>query len=353
MFKYLKHLLWPFSILYGGITAMRNKLYDQQVLPSHRFEIPVLAVGNLTVGGTGKTPHVEYLLRLLKSYKVATLSRGYKRQSKGFVLAGAGTTAAALGDEPFQYHLDFPEVAVGVSEDRVKGVQQLQREVPSIEVVLLDDAMQHRPIQPSFNILLSDYNRPFYNDFIMPVGLLRESKEGAKRADVVLVSKCPTGLTDEAKNTIKQRIKNFTNPATPVFFSSFKYGVPVSIGMRHTISKKIVLLTGIANAAPLIQYLDKEGYNILEHVAYADHYYYTAQDVLKLKKLLQQDKLAHASVLTTRKDAVKLQDKVLHELTQQLPIFYIPIEVELLEGKDQFDAMVLAHVQAKLQRPIS
>ncbi|TPE45795.1 tetraacyldisaccharide 4'-kinase [Pontibacter mangrovi] len=350
MHSYLQIPLWPFSQLYGGIMHFRNLGYDKGLLPSRQFGLPVIAVGNLTVGGTGKTPHVEYLLRLLHSYKVATLSRGYKRQSKGFILADASATTAILGDEPFQYHLDFKDVAVAVCEDRVKGIEQLQELVPNLQVVVLDDAMQHRPVQPSLNILITDYNRPFYVDYVLPAGRLREPRSGARRADVVIVSKCPVGIGQQERERILAQVQRYALPNTPVFFSTFAYGSPVAIGDAASFSKKkIVLLTGIANAEPLKVYLQEQGYTILEHLDFPDHHQYTRLDIDKLADLLQRPAFSGASVITTRKDAVKLTDKPLLPLTRNLPIFFVPIEVQFTEGGKRLDELVLQHVQKRLQ----
>lgn len=343
--NYLKRMLWPFSLLYGGVTQARNFLYDRELLHTHRFELPVIGVGNLTVGGTGKTPHVEYLLRLLQAYKVATLSRGYKRQSKGFLLADTQSTAKSIGDEPYQYYRDFPGVTVAVSEDRVAGIAQLLQRVPETEVVVLDDAMQHRPVQPSLNLLITDYNRPFYRDFVLPAGLLREPRQGARRADAVIVSKCPQTLDLQEQALIRRKIGKYIVDGTPVFFSAFTYGEPVQMGLPETLAKKVLLLTGIANAAPLKEYLLSQGYAIVQHLEYPDHYAYRPQDLQKLQQLLLQSEIAGAHILTTRKDAVKLAGPELDPLTKQLPMFYIPIVVRFLQGQEAFNQLVLQHVQ--------
>ncbi|WP_018477836.1 tetraacyldisaccharide 4'-kinase [Pontibacter roseus] len=342
--KYLKLLLWPFSLLYGGIMLLRNYLYDTGMLRSTRFSLPVIAVGNLTVGGTGKTPHVEYLLRLLKGYPTATLSRGYKRKSKGFVLADHTASAATLGDEPFQYHRDFRGVTVAVSEDRVAGIAKLLKLKPELGVVVLDDAMQHRPVQPSLNILLTDYTRPFYKDLVLPAGILREPRQGANRADIVVVSKCPPALKLEEEQAIRQQISRYSRADAPVFFSSFSYGEPVPIGSAGSLSKRIILMTGIANAAPLVRYLEEQHYIIHRHLAFADHHHYTQKDLQLLQESLNEDQVESLSILTTRKDAVKLQEGELLEITHQLPLFYIPVEVAFLKNGEQFDAFVLQHV---------
>jgi tetraacyldisaccharide 4'-kinase len=346
MHNYLHIPLWPFSQLYGGIMQLRNLAYDKELIASRQFSLPVIAVGNLTVGGTGKTPHVEYLLRLLQSYKVATLSRGYKRQSKGFILADASSTAAIFGDEPFQYHLDFKDVAVAVCEDRVKGLEQLQQLVPGLEVVVLDDAMQHRPVRPSLNLLITDYNRPFYKDYVLPAGRLREPRGGAKRADAVIVSKCPQNISIKEREQIVGQVQRYTSPGTPIFFSTFAYADPVPIGKAAAPTKNVILLTGIANAEPLKNYLSSQGYTLLRHLSYPDHHLYTADNLQEVQQLLQQPAYAGASILTTRKDAVKLTDAVLLPLTQVLPIFFVPIEVRFIADGEKFDQLVLQHVQS-------
>lgn len=345
-------MLWPLSLLYGGIMALRNMFYDRAILKSTQFALPVLAVGNLTVGGTGKTPHVEYLLRLLQDrYRVATLSRGYKRKSKGFVLADGNATAATLGDEPFQYYRDFEKVAVAVSEDRVKGINQLVRRLQALEVVVLDDALQHRPVRPSLNLLITDYNRPFFNDFVLPAGLLREFRGGAKRAEAIIVSKCPADLDAERMQQVKKKIKGYARPQVPLFFTTYAYGEPVPIGGASTVTeRRVLLLTGIANADPLKAHLRSIGYQIVEHLAFLDHHAFTVQDLVRLLQQLKADKYRQVSILTTRKDAVKLTATELSGLTRQMPLFYIPIEVKFLLQQEAFDDLVLRHVSEKLRR---
>ncbi|RIJ41597.1 tetraacyldisaccharide 4'-kinase [Pontibacter oryzae] len=349
MQKYLYFLLWPFGQLYGGFMRLRNIGYNLGVLQSRSFEMPVIAVGNLTVGGTGKTPHVEYLLRLLNSYRVATLSRGYKRKSSGFILADEHTSAAEIGDEPYQYYSDFKAVKVAVCEDRVKGVEALKRALPQLEVIVLDDAMQHRSIAPSLNILITDFNRPFYTDHVLPAGRLRENRSGAQRADAVIVSKCPATLTPQERDRLAQKIEAYTSPGVPVFFSTYKYGSLVSIGCDAPINNQVILLTGIANARPLKEYLLKNGYTILQHLAFPDHHQYTSKDLDQVWGMLQKPAFAGASIITTRKDAVKLSDSDLQKYTAKLPVFYVPIEVEFLDEQEVFDLFVLQHVQQKVQ----
>ncbi|MBB6610295.1 tetraacyldisaccharide 4'-kinase [Pontibacter sp. Tf4] len=341
----LKLLLWPFAALYGGVTALRNTAYNKGWFASRKFELPIIAVGNLTVGGTGKTPHVEYLLRLLRNYKVAALSRGYKRTTKGYILADETATAATIGDEPYQYHKDFPDVQVAVSEKRVAGVEQLLQLPMPPEVIVLDDAMQHRAIQPSLNLLLTDYNRLFYKDRILPAGLLRESRKGARRADAVLVTKCPASLHEGEMQHIARMIHTYSRRSAPVFFTGFRYGQFVQVGRPAHIGTHVVLLTGIANPAPLKAHLQKHNFKIHKHLQYPDHYSYKPADLAALKQQLQEYP-PETVVLTTRKDAVKLLDAGLQELVSPLPVFSVPIEVYFLEGGDTFNELILQHVRS-------
>jgi tetraacyldisaccharide 4'-kinase len=339
---FLRILLWPFSLLYGGILLLRNWLYDAGWMRSVRFGIPVISVGNLTVGGTGKTPHVEYLLRLLSAKQVAVLSRGYRRKTKGFVLADASATAHTLGDEPYQYHRDFPEVTVAVCESRPAGIAELLQRKPDTDVVVLDDAMQHRPVQPSLNLMLTDYGRLFFRDWVLPMGLLREPRQGARRADAIIVTKCPTGMGATEMEAVRREVHRYSPTGTPVFFSGFRYGQAIPIGSAKQLGKRIVLLTGIAHAAPLRDYLQQEGFDLVQHLEYPDHHHYTLQDMQKVRQLLAQD--ARLSVLTTRKDAAKLTDAGLRTTTASLPLFYLPIEVCFLQEQQAFDALITGHL---------
>lgn len=343
----LRYLLWPFSILYGGILLLRNLLYDKGWLASGRFDLPVISVGNLTVGGTGKTPHVEYLLRLLTDKRTAVLSRGYRRKSKGFVLADDKATAHTLGDEPFQYYRDFPDVTVAVCESRPAGIAQLLKLKTAPEVVILDDAMQHRPVSPSLNLMLTDYGRPFYKDHVLPTGLLREPRQGARRADAIIVTKCPSTLASDEMMRIDKRIRRYSRPDTPVFFSTFRYGNPVGIGNATQLSKRVVLLTGIANASPLLHYLADRKFEVVLHLEYPDHYSYTLADMEKLKGILEGSGGKDLIIITTRKDAVKLSDGIIAAATRELPIFYIPIEVYFLQqAGETFNALIRQHISA-------
>ncbi|QMU28285.1 tetraacyldisaccharide 4'-kinase [Adhaeribacter radiodurans] len=341
-------LLYPFSLLYGAVMAVRNQLYDQQYFSATKFPMPVISVGNLTVGGTGKTPHVEYLLRLLSNKKVATLSRGYKRQTKGYLLADTSASAATLGDEPFQYFLDFPATTVAVAENRVIGIKHLLQQQPDLEVIILDDAFQHRPVQPSLNILLTDYSRLFYKDSVLPAGRLREFPKGANRADAVVVTKCQTALPQEKMKIIRQAIIQTAGKTVPVFFTRYEYGTPVACSANVKFTPAVLLITAIAQPQPLEEYLQQQGYQILHHYRFPDHHAYTEKDIQKILSDWQRYALDKpVSVLTTRKDAVKLVEPKLAAIWQTMPLFYIPVKVNFLIDQINFDNLILNHVAGK------
>jgi tetraacyldisaccharide 4'-kinase len=331
--SFLQIVLLPFSWLYRLITDVRNWLYDREYKKSIRFQLPVISVGNITVGGTGKTPHVEYLIRLLKDqYRITTLSRGYGRNTKGFLLAGQLTNANQIGDEPMQFHRKFSgQIGVAVGEKRVHAIEQLLFGQPVPEVIILDDAFQHRAVQPSFSILLSDYHRPFYKDFVLPSGRLRERRSNAKRADVILVSKCPEGLDQEEKEEIIRQIRRYAKQVTPVYFTSIRYGQPVSFGSASTIFEgPVLLVSGLANAQPLEKYV-KQTYILSHHIAFNDHYKYTVEDIETISRQLVQ--LQARNILVTEKDYVKLMHSAFSAQILRLPIWYLPIEVCFLFGE--------------------
>ncbi|WP_066831172.1 tetraacyldisaccharide 4'-kinase [Rufibacter ruber] len=332
-----RFLLLPFAWGYGGVVWLRNKLYDWQVYNTYAAPIPVVCVGNLTVGGTGKTPQVEYLARLFKGKKMAILSRGYKRKTKGFVLADASATAATLGDEPFQYVQSLPWAAVAVCERRAAGIQQLLQLFPDLELILLDDAFQHRAVKAKVNLLLTDYGRLFTKDFLLPVGLLREPKAGAGRADAVVVTKCPAALSNQQQQAITAQIALYTRSSTPIFFSYIQYAPAVPIGAAATLGKKLVLVTGIANAQPLLDYLKKQGHDVVHHFEWADHSDLTHSKLEEVVSFFGKSGQPAESIVMTQKDAVKWQTPAFLPVWQNLPVFYIPIEVAFTSRKPSFE----------------
>lgn len=334
----LRIFLFPFAIIYNLITRLRNVLYDRGYKPAAKFDLPIISVGNLTAGGTGKTPLIEHLVRLLSgSYKVVTLSRGYGRKTKGFKIAGDADTALTIGDEPLQFYKKFSDlIKITVGEERALAVPFILDAFPDTDAILLDDAFQHRSIVPSLNILLTDYNRPFYDDYLIPTGYLRESRSGAKRADVVLVTKCPPELMEEEMIEIEKQIRRYV--LKPVFFAGIRYGGARAFGTHsQELKNRVILVTGIANATPFRNFI-QHNYSLVQHVHYNDHHPYTSKDMLYLKQLMKENE--DVSVVVTEKDMVKLNDPVLKQFIEGIPLFYIPIETSFIRNGEDFDVIV-------------
>ncbi len=304
MLALFRKIAFPFSLIYGLVVFLRNRLFDIGFLSSKSYNTPTICVGNLSVGGTGKTPMIEYLVRLLKGRKVAVLSRGYKRKSKGFVLATPETTMKDLGDEPYQLHKKFPNVTVAVDSDRRNGIQKLESSAKP-DVILLDDAFQHRKVKPSFSILLTAYDNLFVKDWYLPTGNLRDSKREARRADLIIVTKCPKLLSKEEKEAISGKIKPKLHQK--VLFSALKYDESVKnssgdkIELNQLKGKKMALVTGIANPEPLVSYLDFVGLDF-KHFEFGDHHYFTNTEIERFVNF--------EVVLTTEKDFGRLQGRI-------------------------------------------
>ncbi|RPE08397.1 tetraacyldisaccharide 4'-kinase [Chitinophaga lutea] len=347
MWQYLSYLLYPFSLLYGLVLWIRNRLYDNGVLTSVEFDLPVIAVGNLSVGGTGKTPHVEYLIRLLKDhYKTATLSRGYNRKTKGYLLAGPQSTAADIGDEPMQFHRKFPDVKVCVGEERMLAVPQLLGDEPETAVILLDDAFQHRSIKPGLNIMVTDYSRLFTRDHVVPVGRLREGRKGYHRADIIIVSKCPATLARAEKETIEREIAPL--PHQQVYFTTLQYGEPYPLlpggPVQPARDTAMLVACGIARPEPMVQHLLQKHSNV-HLLAFPDHYYYTQKDLDKMKLELEQLDGARKVIITTEKDAVRLQLLQERITAMQLPFMVLPVEVGFLfDAAGSFNSHIFDYV---------
>ncbi len=310
-------------------------------MSSVEFDIPVIAVGNLSVGGTGKTPHVEYLIRLLQyHYRVATMSRGYKRRTQGFVLADAATNAYHIGDEPMQYHLKFPELAVSVAEERMTGIPYLLQRRPEVEVVLLDDAYQHRSVKAGMNILITDFSRLFYKDFILPYGSLREGRGAYKRADIIVVSKCPADINEIKASEIRGKINPL--PHQSVFFSTIQYANPYNFFTNEQVTivqKHVVIISGIARPEPLLNYVTQQAQSV-HLLSYPDHHFFTARDLEEIRATIQ-NAAAGAVLLTTEKDATRLHLHLDVIKSWNVPLFVLPIEVAiLLNQQEHFDRLV-------------
>lgn len=326
--NFIRKLLFPLGGLYWLITFIRNWLYDLGVFTSKSYDLTVIAIGNLSAGGTGKTPQTEYIIRLLKdTYKIAVLSRGYKRSSKGFVLANDVVTASELGDESYQMYSKFPEIFVAVCEDRQTGIDNLISK-SNPDVILLDDAFQHRKVKAGFYILLTAYDELFSDDFILPFGNLRESAIGKKRANVVVVTKCPQNISELNKDEVKLKL----NVNVPVFFTSIDYDSKVfstenSISISDIISKEKVILAGIAKPNYFIDYLNSGTDKVM---IYPDHHNFSEAEISEINEL-SKDKI----LVTTEKDFMRLNGKI-----KSSNLFYLSIQSKFISDKEQFDNLI-------------
>lgn len=342
----LRWLLFPFSLLFGLVVAIKNALYRYGVLNGVRFNIPVICVGNLTVGGAGKTPHVEYLVRLLRSYiTTSVLSRGFGRNSSGFLMVRPDLQSAMTGDEPLMFARKYPDVPVAVSESRSLGIPLLLQHRPDVQVVLLDDAFQHRSITPHLNILLTEFNRPFYKDWLIPTGFLREWRDGYRRADLIVVTKCPLTLTDEVRDLMLKRLRPL--PHQLVFFSAYRYHLPYAMftrGARIELSSKhsVLLVCGIARTEYLVEYVSGV-VGHLDLLQFDDHHVYQAQDLDLISSRFQNlpGEREIQIILTTEKDAMRLEPFGATITARNLPVFLLPLEVVFLfKGGDGFDRYI-------------
>ena len=335
-------ILLPFAWIYAGVMALRNWLYDHGWKRAETFAVPLLNVGNLRVGGTGKTPHVMWLVEelLRQGHRPAILSRGYGRQTKGPRLAGPTDSAATVGDEPWQYFEQFAarKVVVAVAEERRLGAKLLLREHPEITVIVLDDAYQHRAVRPALNILLTEQARPFYEDCVLPAGRLRESRAGAQRADVVIVTKCPPDFSEADQRTVTQQIRRYSRPDVPILFSAYDYAAPQALPLSLAVNATglpvepaagpALLLTGIAQPGPLREYLEKQGYNIQHHANFPDHHAFSPADLTALRAHWQPG----WPIFTTEKDATRLLAPELRAARAGLPLYTIPVRVSFPDG---------------------
>jgi len=334
--------LYPLSLLYGEIVGMRNKAFDKGVLHTTSFAIPTIVVGNLNVGGTGKSPQIEYLIRLLKgTYKIAVLSRGYKRKTKEFQIANKNSTAEQIGDEPMQFYKKFDNITVAVDTNRVNGISQLSLLRPETDVVLLDDAFQHRQVQPGFVILLTSFDSLYIDDLVLPAGNLREKKEGAKRAQIIIVTKCPDSLSEMEQFDIAQRLELELDQT--VFFTKIKYQEEIvnesnQIKVNVLKNYKVLLVTGIANPNPLTRFL-KEKEIDFDHMKFSDHHNFSDKDLKRIKDNFIALKADKKIILSTEKDYVRnfsMGDK---------NIYYLPIQTEFLDNEKDFNKIILNYVQ--------
>jgi tetraacyldisaccharide 4'-kinase len=337
----IRILLFPFSLVYALIVTIRNWCFDKKILPSSSFNLPVICVGNLAAGGTGKSPMVELLIRMLKDeYAIAVLSRGYKRKTRGYALANASTTALDIGDEPMQFHSKFPGVAVAVGEERIVAIPQLLHDRPDTQAIVLDDAFQHRAVKAGLNILLTDCSNLFTRDWWLPSGDLRDAPSSYRRADVIVVTKCPETLPDDQRQAITVEIG--PRPYQQVFFSTISYGIPYHITRETTTvideEVEVLLVTGIANPAPLKRWLNENSRTYYE-LAYGDHHIFSIDDLNAITHRFSAITAERKLILTTEKDAVRLI-KFKQEL-EGWPFYVVPITPVFLFGDEGRFAKVI------------
>ena len=344
--KSFRVLLLPFALIYGWIVSIRNWMYDKNYLHSVRFNVPLICVGNLSLGGTGKSPMVEHLLSILsEEYKIGTLSRGYKRKTKGYALADQNTTALEIGDEPMQFHIKFPHVSVAVGERRIEAIPQLIQDVPKIQAIILDDAFQHREIVADFNILLTEYDNLYCDDFFIPTGDLRDHRDAAKRAAIIIVTKCPDNLSAIERDEIIEKI--YPEQHQSVFFTTIQYETPYHIYNPAdqwilTLRDEVLLVCGIANPLPLKNYIHEHTHTYYQ-ISYSDHHIFSIEDLQEMKEKFDQINSKSKLILTTEKDAVRLV-KYTQELNN-IPLYVLPIKPKFLfDSERNFNELVLNYV---------
>lgn len=353
MLKSFRYILIPFSFIYGVIIWIRNKFFDKNIFRSATFNFPLICIGNLAVGGTGKTPMVEYIIRMLDGkYKVATLSRGYKRKTKGFAIADENTTAVEIGDEPMQIHKKFPDITVAVAEERVIGIPQLLYEKPKTQAIILDDAFQHREVKAGLNILLTDYNNLYPRDILLPAGDLRDIKSSSKRAEIIVVTKCKPDLNEDEKLEIINELNPLPNQK--VYFTKIEYSTSYHLFNKEKYflnpEYNMLLICGIANPAPLKEFLETHvaTYELLK---YKDHHIFNTDDLNEIKDHFSRIESENKIIITTEKDGVRLA-KFEKEL-EKLPIYVLPMMHKFMFGQEaEFEKDVLEFVSSYEEEPV-
>lgn len=349
-----RKLLLPFSPLYNIVVRVRNILFDKAIIKSNEYDVPIISIGNLTTGGTGKTPHIEYLIRLLKNnFKLATISRGYGRKTTGYLLAKKGFTTNEIGDEPMQYLSKFDNIIVTVAEKRTEAIDQLMQGLNRPQVILMDDAYQHRYVKAGMNILLLEYDTIFKKDYVLPGGNLREPLSSKKRADVIIISKSPSILVPIEKKRILEEIKPETNQS--VFFSFLKYGEfnkvfgptsPMQMGASYYMEKRftIMLVTGIANPSGMIEYLRRLT-DKLEILTFPDHHEFNTKDLDKITETFNNIANKSKIIVTTEKDAMRLRNPSIDPAIQKLPFFFLPIQVHIHQEEEKYNQIIQEYVR--------
>ena len=344
MITVLRWILFPFSLIYHSIIWVRNLMYDKQVIQSKSFAIPTIVIGNLAIGGTGKSPMTEYLIRLLKDkYKIATLSRGYGRKSKGFKIVETNSKATEVGDEPLQFKRKFPSITVVVNENRCEGVEKLQ---PNHDIIILDDAFQHRKLKAGYAILLFDYQSLFKPIVVLPTGNFRDIFSSSKRADLIIITKCPDYLSVNDKNHIEHSLRKHS--CAPIFYTKIGYDIPINTNGQYLTdkleNKEIILFCGIANPTPLVNYLEKGG-NVVQLIQYPDHHNYNTSDFDKVKSIFKATKKSNKLILTTEKDIQRVDN----DIFKDYPLYYIPIHLQAVDAQQfNFDSHIEKYISKNL-----
>jgi len=338
--NFLRQIAYPLSVLYGIITSFRNFLYNKHIFKSTAFKTPVIVVGNLSIGGTGKTPQIEYLIRLLKNeYKIAVLSRGYKRKSKGFIIADKNTTAEIIGDEPYQYYKKFEDIIVAVDANRTNGIHLLEELENPPDIILLDDAFQHRKVKAGLNILLTSYNNLYVDDMLLPTGNLREKINGAKRAQIIIVTKCPSDISKKEQLNITEKL-NPTSQQT-IFFTTIEYNNKLkgfsTFNLDELKNVELLLITGIANPTPLIDYLGSKKIKF-KHLKYPDHYHFKNKDIEVINEMFYAIQSNKKIILTTEKDYVRI-------FAELRNLVFIEIKTKFVNGSIDFDKTIKNYVE--------
>ncbi len=335
MLKRSRYILLPFSFIYGGIISIRNQLFDKKIFRSATFDFPIICIGNLAVGGTGKTPMVEYLVNLLnKKYKTATLSRGYKRKTKGFLIADEKSKASDIGDEPMQIHKKFPGITVAVAEERVTGIPQLLFEKPETEVIILDDAFQHREVAAGLNILLTDYNNLYSKDYLLPAGNLRDTKKSSERADILIVTKCKSNLTEDEKQFVIEELKPISGQQ--IFFTTIAYDSLYHLisdeEYNLTVGTDVLLVCGIANPKTIESELRLKSAS-LKTLRFKDHHIYDSFDIKRIKEEFSKIVSSKKIIVTTEKDAARLS--AFEDELKDIPVFVLPMSHRFLFDEEK------------------
>lgn len=348
-----RYFLLPFSSLYGSIIGLRNKLFDKKIFRSATFDLPVICVGNLSMGGTGKSPMVEYLVEMLhKKYHVATLSRGYKRKTKGFFIANENSTTPDIGDEPMQFYRKFPDITVAVDEDRVMGIPKILNDRPSTDVIILDDAFQHRQVAAGLNILLTECNNLYSKDYLFPGGNLRDIKKSSERADIIVVTKCEPDLSTDEKETILNDLK--PQASQQVFFTTIQYEKPYHLFSKEKTDPdketEVLLVCGIADPKKIEDEISPKVANF-KLLQFKDHHTFISTDLKTIKDEFSQLKSAKKIILTTEKDATRLI--AFENELKDIPVFVLPMAHRFLFGQQiQFDREILQFINTAIENPL-